>query len=411
MQTRRSNTLTKAAFAATLASVSNAHMTMKTPAPFGSISKVLTTSPLTSAQFPCQVGSDPATFYSTEGLNNTIAIGQSQTLSFSGSAVHGGGSCQLALTKDMQPDASTSWEVFLSIEGGCPSKDGNGPSTYDYTIPNDFAAGDYVMAWTWISKESGTQEYYMNCAPISLTGGTGGSKRAAASYPQLGVFNLAEINSCKSVLSSDPVYPDPGPNVQKPGTDNAFEDITGTNCVPKGQTTAGSLGSGSGSGSSPSGGDSSSTAAASSTAASSPASSPAASSTTASAPAATTSVTGFQTTTLSASSSPASTTTTPVAASSTPAAASSSAAAPSSSPSSSPGGSTTGGLSGACTNEGTFNCVGGTQYQQCASGSWSVLMAMPSGTKCQEGETTTLWARSNEHERNGAFMERRSRLY
>ncbi|KAI1265889.1 hypothetical protein F5Y18DRAFT_426405 [Xylariaceae sp. FL1019] len=130
----------------------NSHMIMASPFPFG-VNKGLSNSPLTSANYPCQVGSDPASFYSKDGIDmskNTMAVGETQQLTFNGSAVHGGGSCQLAITTDQQPSASTSWQVIQSIEGGCPSKDGNGPSTYDYQIPDGVAPGDYVFAWTWI---------------------------------------------------------------------------------------------------------------------------------------------------------------------------------------------------------------------------------------------------------------------
>lgn len=43
-----------------------------------------------------------------------------------------------------------------------------------------------------------------------------------------------------------------------------------------------------------------------------------------------------------------------------------------------------------CTNEGAWNCVGGTSFQRCASGAWSVQMAMAAGTKCQVGLGDTL---------------------
>ena len=62
-----------------------------------------------------------------------MAIGATQKLSFTGSAVHGGGSCQLALTKDAAPTPSSSWQVILSIEGGCPGV--SGPAEFDFTIP------------------------------------------------------------------------------------------------------------------------------------------------------------------------------------------------------------------------------------------------------------------------------------
>jgi hypothetical protein len=124
--------------------IANGHIIMKSPTPFGNPDN----SPLSSsgANYPCKVTGDPATFYSgTEATE--MAIGTDQTLSFTGSAVHGGGSCQLAITSDSQPSASTAWQVIQSIEGGCPSKDGSGPSEYTFQIPEGTAAGDYVFAW------------------------------------------------------------------------------------------------------------------------------------------------------------------------------------------------------------------------------------------------------------------------
>ncbi|CAK7229651.1 hypothetical protein SBRCBS47491_007323 [Sporothrix bragantina] len=413
------------------APVVSAHMTLASPIPFGDP----TTSPLNSdgSNYPCQIVGTPATFYSASSSassNNTMAIGATQTLSFHGSAVHGGGSCQLALTTDMQPSASTSWQVILSIEGGCPTTDGTGPSTYDYTIPSSITPGKYVFAWTWISKLSGAPEYYMNCAPVTITGGSSkrdtssldtrddnstSSSSSSSALPNLFVANLASINSCKTTTSTDPLYPDPGPNVLKPSkmTTN-FQSPAGTNCFPLGATDSSSSNSTeSGSGSSSA---SSAAPVVASSAAAPAASSPgttfstltkSATSTTtlASAPGTTAATNGTAATntggifvtvtssTGSAASTPAvaATSTTPV----TPA--SSSAAAPQASASA---GSTSSsgsgsGLSGTCTNEGTFNCVGGTEYQQCASGSWTALQPMPAGTTCQEGESTTLWARNS----------------
>jgi hypothetical protein len=48
-------------------------------------------------------------------------------------------------------------------------------------------------------------------------------------------------------------------------------------------------------------------------------------------------------------------------------------------------------LSGACTSEGEFNCFnGGTRYQQCGSGVWSVAMPVAPGTKCAGGRGPAL---------------------
>lgn len=221
------------------------HMIMANPVPYGH--ETIDNSPLTGSNYPCKVTSDPATFYSRSGIDNTYPAGSSQTLSFKGSAVHGGGSCQLAVTNDMQPSASTDWRVILSIESGCPSTDGTNPATYNWTVPADLEPGQYSFAWTWISKLAGQPEYYMNCAPITVTAAAAAAKararvrakRDAALYPELFVANLDAINSCKTTPSSDPVYPDPGPNVERllAGTASAsFVTYTETGCVPMSQT-------------------------------------------------------------------------------------------------------------------------------------------------------------------------------
>lgn len=56
------------------------HMIMATPKPYGNPDN----SPLTSANYPCKVTSDPATFYKTDGIidQNTMVAGENQTLSF-----------------------------------------------------------------------------------------------------------------------------------------------------------------------------------------------------------------------------------------------------------------------------------------------------------------------------------------
>jgi hypothetical protein len=46
--------------------------------------------------------------------------------------------------------------------------------------------------------------------------------------------------------------------------------------------------------------------------------------------------------------------------------------------------------SGPCTNEGDWNCIGGTSFQRCASGSWSAAMQMAAGTSCTPGISSEL---------------------
>lgn len=39
----------------------------------------------------------------------------------------------------------------------------------------------------------------------------------------------------------------------------------------------------------------------------------------------------------------------------------------------------------ACTQDGQWNCIGGKQFQRCASGTWSPAMALAAGTSCSPG--------------------------
>jgi hypothetical protein len=143
-----------------LASAVNGHMKMKTPVPFDNAN--LDNSPLIAdgSNFPCKAhtSNPPPT---TAGTPNNMAIGQPQTLSFTGSAVHGGGSCQISLTTDKQPTKDSKWMVIHSIVGGCPANvegnlpadpNGNGASTFQYSIPQGITPGDYTLAWTWYNR-------------------------------------------------------------------------------------------------------------------------------------------------------------------------------------------------------------------------------------------------------------------
>ncbi|KAJ6001015.1 hypothetical protein N7481_001424 [Penicillium waksmanii] len=49
---------------------------------------------------------------------------------------------------------------------------------------------------------------------------------------------------------------------------------------------------------------------------------------------------------------------------------------------SSPGSKT---LTGSCSEEGIWNCIGGTYWQRCANGVWTPEQPMPDGTECTDG--------------------------
>lgn len=338
------------------ASMANAHMIMSNPVPYSKDS--LNNSPLAAdgSDFPCKLREN--TFDVTQ--ENTIAQGASHELTFEGSAVHGGGSCQISLTTDRQPSKSSSWKVIKSFEGGCPANaDGNLPgndnSKFSFEMPDDIEAGKYTLAWTWFNR-IGNREMYMNCAPVTVTSGS--KKRTSeeykviekrtANYPPMFVAN---VNGCTTKEGIDIRFPQPGENVQYLG-----EKI---NLQPEGQDACSGTPSFGGSGDSGSGSSPEPSSAPTSTAPADPAP------TTTQAPAETTA---------------------PVAPQPVP---SSTQAAPA--PSASSGGSSSAGtLTGACSPEGQWNCIAGTSFQRCAGGQWSVSQQLAAGTKCNAGQASEL---------------------
>ncbi|KAL9102009.1 MAG: hypothetical protein Q9163_002785 [Psora crenata] len=248
-------------------SLANGHITMSDPPPYGGPS----TSPLdpSGSDFPCKSTTNV-------GPTTEMAIGAPQTLKFHGSAVHGGGSCQISLTTDNPATKASKWMVIHSIVGGCPARNqvGNmpaadpnaaGPDTYDYKIPDGIAPGTYTLAWTWYNRV-GNREMYMNCANIKVTGGS--SKRDTydnetyavpqlserdTSFPDMFIANTPTSN-CVTQETMDLEFPHPGESVDKAGT-HQLAPPTGPKCdagpagIPSsGTTPSGNSGAGAGQG-------------------------------------------------------------------------------------------------------------------------------------------------------------------
>ncbi|KAF3039103.1 hypothetical protein E8E11_003515 [Didymella keratinophila] len=205
--------------------VADAHIIMAKPVPF-SVDKI-DNSPITKSQFPCK-----SNLGFTVSEMNTMAVGEQQTISFKGTAVHGGGSCQLSVTTDTEPTENSKFKVIKSIEGGCPGVDGS-TNEYQFEIPDSVPNGKATFAWTWFSKMSGAPELYMNCAPIEVTGGASDTSKFDA-LPDMLVANIGE--GCTSPQNFATEYPDPGSVVEK-GNTNDQKPPTGS-CGTTGTTPA-----------------------------------------------------------------------------------------------------------------------------------------------------------------------------
>lgn len=203
------------------------------------------------SDFPCK--KYPGQTLEVDGERTVMAIGEIQTASFQGLAVHGGGSCQFSLTRDLQPTPDSEWVVIHSIEGGCPARHQPGNvlaethDRYDFTIPASVGTGLFTFSWTWNNRIAGSPEFYQNCAPITVvaagesttTTSANGSKRrtlkkervvaSAANLPQLFLANLGGLTG--GCTTNDAVtqhlaiaYPNPGSSVERPEGDvNLFQ--------------------------------------------------------------------------------------------------------------------------------------------------------------------------------------------
>ncbi|OXV07505.1 hypothetical protein Egran_04729 [Elaphomyces granulatus] len=357
-------------------SMADAHIILFTPEPFDKAG--LNTSPLVGdgSDFPCKLR--PTVYDLPAGTDrstiNVMKIGDQQPLSFIGSAVHGGGSCQVSLTTDPKPSNDTKWQVIHSIMGGCPANvsgnlpddpNGHGASTFNYSIPDGIAPGQYTLAWTWFNRV-GNREMYMNCAPINVVAAS--KKRDAPSsdvpvtsiskrdFPSLFVAN---INGCMTKAYFDVRFPNPGTSVEFDGTPSNLQPAGQPACVD---------GPGPGTSGSSNGGDPGPT----------------------KTPTYTSNVGMTTVPTVAPSPPPSSSSGAPgvfvqyASPISNPPSPSTVASSPTTQPSSDSFSLTSGVLSGSCSPEGQWNCIGGTSFQRCASGTWSAAQPMAAGTTCTD---------------------------
>lgn len=162
----------------------SSHVVLEYPVPFIP-AEYGPSNPVTADSFPCKM---PAGAHlAMNGSATEMTIGDNQFLSFNGFAVHGGGSCQVSLTSDIddnfQPNPNSRFFVIHSIESGCPARnqagnlDGANVDKYFFKIPRGVEPGKYVLSWTWVARIGGGPEFYMQCAPIVVKRSPSKTKR------------------------------------------------------------------------------------------------------------------------------------------------------------------------------------------------------------------------------------------
>lgn len=249
----------------------SAHMQMQFPAPFrsnfnqfaqkGTDAASNMNAPLKAdgSDFPCKGFQSDLGTPAGQPTASFAVGGQGNITIADGGAPHGGGSCQISLSMD----GAKTFTVVQSIIGGCPASG----ASYDFTVPEDAPAGDAVLAWTW-HNNIGNREMYMNCAAVTLTGGSGAkrspeNKRAVAfsSRPGIYIANVGPAgDGCMTTGTDnkDIIYPDAGPDVQDTssnsvaapcGVTQGIGAVTGGSGSESGAGSGGSSSGGSGSGS------------------------------------------------------------------------------------------------------------------------------------------------------------------
>ncbi|RBR13486.1 uncharacterized protein FIESC28_08114 [Fusarium coffeatum] len=195
-----------------LAGLAQAHMEMIYPAPFkskknpyanGDIDYSMT-SPLSGSgsNFPCK---GYHSLFGTAAGAPTVSwtAGKSYNIEIQGGADHSGGSCQASLSFD----GGSSWIAIQSWIGNCPIAP---TSKFKFTLPIDTPGGTAIFAWSWFNK-IGNREMYMNCAAIKVKARTGTPKTPMSKRPAMFVANVG--NGCGTRETVDLMFPNPGPDV------------------------------------------------------------------------------------------------------------------------------------------------------------------------------------------------------
>lgn len=144
------------------------HLQMSAPAPRRSkFSTAYQQAGTVDYDMSTPLGIYPCKGYPKGPVTATYAAGSNIAVSIDGSANHGGGHCQFALSYD---NGNTFVVIHTIGDGECVKT--AAPYTYQIPLPATTpSATSVTFAWTWINA-IGNREFYMNCADISITGST-----------------------------------------------------------------------------------------------------------------------------------------------------------------------------------------------------------------------------------------------
>jgi hypothetical protein len=207
-----------------LPSLTSAHMFMASPKPIEG-SALKDPLHLDGSNFPCHGVSLSGVAHQRMEAGSSFRLQFDLGANGENTAVHGGGSCQLAVTYETSTDRvrdPSNWHVIYSIEGGCPSNSaGNlrnstyctSPGqdecvhTWNVPLPKGLQSGQAVMSWTWFNAV-GDREMYQNCAKVEITGGTG---EEMGSFPPIYVANIGSGDVCTAAPEqTNLAFHDPG---------------------------------------------------------------------------------------------------------------------------------------------------------------------------------------------------------
>ena len=189
---------------ALLVTTTLAHMQLNSPAPFGAANNPHRTDPADErltfpynccgrkTEWPC--GGYLRLLGTPQGAATASwPAGSQQFWNMSGIGNHYGGSCQVGFSIDQ----GKTFQVAKSYEGNCPHRHGSNTASgqnFDFHVPADLPTGDVVFAWTWFNREA---EFNMNCAAVSITGGSPAAAAAAGG-------NVIGPSSAKSSMRPPP---------------------------------------------------------------------------------------------------------------------------------------------------------------------------------------------------------------